>query len=116
MVRQQGLSQVDVLWCDLETPQSIRIPDESLDIALLVNTLYQCADRETVIEQVHRTVRPGAVVYVVDWADSFSGVGPTAADVVYKDVMVDLFESQCFVLEREYPAGHFHYGLAFRRL
>jgi ubiquinone/menaquinone biosynthesis C-methylase UbiE len=115
-VKDAGLANVDVLWGDLETPQTVRVQDESLDIALLINTLFQCSEREMVVAQLYRTLRPGAVLYVVDWQDSFAGIGPATEHVVYKDAAIALFEAHLFILEREYPAGSFHYGLAFRRL
>jgi hypothetical protein len=56
------------------------------------------------------------VVFVIDWTDSFGGMGPRTADVVDKETATALFETQQFILEREFPAGDHHYGLAFRKI
>jgi hypothetical protein len=53
---------------------------------------------------------------VVDWEDSFGGMGPHPDCVICKQAAIDLFEAAGFILEREYPAGEHHYGLAFRVL
>ncbi len=116
LARQAGYSHVNVAWCDIEIVGGTPINDADLDTGFLINTLYQCADKESVVTEIARTVRSGGVVYVVDWLDGFSGLGPQAEDVVARDAVIALFEQAYFVFEREYPAGVYHYGLAFRKL
>jgi hypothetical protein len=63
-----------------------------------------------------RTIRSGGKFFVIDWTESFAGMGPQPSHVVTPDATTALFESNGFVLEREYPTGDHHYGLAFRKL
>lgn len=114
LLHEEHLQNVDLLWCDLEEENGIKISDGVLDVAIVVNTLFQLENRERAIEEKKRTLRQGGVLYLVDWADSFEGIGPTADCVICKQLAIDLFEAAGFVLEREYPAGEYHYGLAFR--
>ena len=116
LIRNERLRNVDPLWCDLETPRGIKLADGCLDVAIVVNTLYQLVDREEAIREKRRTLRSGGVIYVVDWSNSFGGIGPHPDCVVCREHAIDLFEAAGFVLEREYPAGDYHYGLAFRAL
>ncbi len=116
MVTSQSLGNVDVLWCDLEEKGGIKIADRTLDAAILVNTLFQIVDKETSIKEMHRTLRQGGVLHVIDWTDSFGGAGPQPAQVVSQSAAIDYFESYGFLFEREYPAGDHHYGIAFRKL
>jgi ubiquinone/menaquinone biosynthesis C-methylase UbiE len=83
---------------------------------VLINTLYQLEDRVTALTEIARTLRQGGIVYVVDWEDSFGGMGPTQDEVMSREATIALFESAYFIYEREYPAGTYHYGLAFRKL
>lgn len=112
--RTLGLSNVNPLWCDLEKADGIPLPRHHLDGAILVNTLFQFEDKATALKEIHRVLRPGAIFHVIDWSESFAGLGPTPAMVITKDEAVDLLETHGFQLEREYPAGDHHYGLAFR--
>jgi SAM-dependent methyltransferase len=114
--RSNGLQNVDPLWCDLEAAGGIKIANDSLDAGILVNTLFQLEDKVTAITEIHRTLRSEGVLHVIDWSESFSGLGPTSDSVVNKDEATALLESHGFVLEREYPAGEHHYGLAFRKI
>ena len=114
--RLQGLSNVVPLWCDLEEVGGIKIPNETLDVGLLINTLFQFEHKEAALQEIRRVIRPGGMLHVIDWTESFGGLGPQEGNVVTKDQSISLLESQHFMLEREYPTGDHHYGLAFRKI
>ena len=114
--RLTGLGNVHPLWCDLEEVNGIKLPNLALDAGVLSNTLFQFEDKVTAITEIHRVLRPGGLVFVIDWTESFGGLGPRTTDVVDKDAATALFETQHFILEREFPAGDHHYGLAFRKI
>jgi ubiquinone/menaquinone biosynthesis C-methylase UbiE len=114
--RERGYRQVRALWADLERERGIRVDDEEVHAGFLINTLYQIADRRTAVAELYRTLAPGGVLYVVDWQDSFGGIGPNYDMLIVRDDTIALFEASLFVFEREYPAGTYHYGLMFRKL
>jgi ubiquinone/menaquinone biosynthesis C-methylase UbiE len=116
IARDAGYDHVLPVWCDVETLRSTRLEDETSDFGVLINTLYQLEDRVTALTEIARTLRQGGIVYVVDWEDSFGGMGPTQDEVMSREATIALFESAYFIYEREYPAGTYHYGLAFRKL
>ncbi|MFM2424337.1 MAG: hypothetical protein RLZZ70_728 [Candidatus Parcubacteria bacterium] len=109
-------NQVEVQWCDIETLGAVRVADGTIDFGLVINTIYQMESRETALAEIRRTLRSGGIVYVVDWIDSFGGIGPVDDQVVTREAMIDLFEGAYFIYEREYPAGAYHYGLAFKKI
>jgi SAM-dependent methyltransferase len=116
VVRIQNLPNITPLWCDLEEPHGIKIRDGVLDGAILVNTLFQIDDKETAVMEMRRTMKTGAILYVIDWTESFGGLGPARDHVVSLANARTLFEAHRFRYEREYPAGDHHYGAAFRAL
>jgi len=114
LIRLQGLGNVTPLWCDLEELQGIKLREGVLDAALLVNTLFQLEDKPTAVREMRRTLRRGGVLHLIDWTESFGGLGPQPQHVVTATMATDLMEEHGFILEREYPAGDHHYGIAFR--
>lgn len=110
------LQQVHPLWCDLEEENGIGIPTGTVDIGLLINTLFALEDKETAIKEMARTLRVGGKLYVIDWTESFAGLGPTPEHVVPATDAKNLLESNGFIFETEFPTGAHHYGLAFRKL
>lgn len=116
VARSQGLQNIYPLWCDLEEVNGSKIESGALDAAILVNTLFQLEDKETAAAEIARTLRHGGKLFVIDWTESFKGLGPQPGHVITAAVATELFESHGFVLEREFPSGEHHYGLAFRKI
>tara|TARA_B100000508_G_scaffold140846_1_gene143818 strand:- start:2514 stop:3062 length:549 start_codon:yes stop_codon:yes gene_type:complete len=113
--RTLGLQNIQPLWCDLEEEKGIKIASGEIDTAILVNTLFMIEDKETAVQEMARTMRVGGKFFVIDWTESFAGMGPTPDRVISATDATALFESHGFVLERDFPAGEHHYGLAFRK-
>jgi ubiquinone/menaquinone biosynthesis C-methylase UbiE len=113
-VRLQGLSNITPLWCDLEESGGIKLRNGVLDGAIMVNTFFQIDDKGACLRELRRVLRTGGTFQLIDWTESFGGLGPQPLQVVTKAAATDYFESAGFLLEREYPAGDHHYGLAFR--
>ena len=114
IARDKGYANVDPLWCDLEAIQGTKLVDDTVDVGLLVNTLFQLEDKTTALNELTRVLRPGAKLFVVDWSESWQGLGPTDDHVVREADAKALFESAGFTFERTIASGAHHYGLAFR--
>lgn len=115
-IRLNNLSNVHPLWCDLEEINGIKLNNETLDAGLLINTLFQFEQKELAIREIGRTLKQGGLLHVIDWSESFAGLGPRPQDVITKEKAVNLFEAQEFILEREFPAGDHHYGFTVRKI
>jgi len=113
--RKRRVNNVEIMWGDLESQKGIRLGAGSLDLALLSNTLFQIQDKEKVLGYIASTLKVGGKLIIIEWADSFGGVGPQSSDIIPEMKARALAESVGFVLERSFPAGAHHYGLAFRK-
>ena len=112
----QGLYNVEVIWGDIEKPSGTHLRESSIDLALLTNILFQLDNKQDVLSEVKRILKPGGRVLVVDWSDSFGGIGPEPKKVVLKTSAVEMFEKNGFHLDREIDAGSHHYGIIFKKL
>lgn len=113
--RELMLSNIRTLWCDLETPGGTKLKDGLLDAGLLSNTLFQLTDKEAALKEIARVLRKGAKLFVIDWSDSFGGLGPRPSDVMQEVSAKTLVAQHGFSFEHTFPAGDHHYGLAFRK-
>ena len=112
----EGLYNIEVVWGNIEKIGGAKLRDNSVDLVLICNVLFQLEDRETVIKEAKRVLRPSGRVLIVDWTDSFGGLGPKPEVVVRKDVATTMFEKAGFHLDREISAGAHHYGLILKKL
>lgn len=114
-IRSEGLDNTAVVWCDLEVAGGTKLADGALDAGVLANTLFQIEDKDAALGEIARTLRSGGKLFILDWSESFAGMGPQSSDVLTKDRAQELAAAHGFSFEREFPAGEHHYGLAFRR-
>ncbi len=113
--RGRDWATVTPVWCDLEAPHGSKLPDSSVDVGILINTLFMFEDKAAAIQEILRVVRPGGKIFVVDWTESFAGLGPAPEMVVDEAAAVALFESAGITPTGTYPTGDHHYGVVFRR-
>ena len=114
--RQNHISNIDIVWGDLEHLGGTKLRENSLDAIIIANLLFQMENKDALCLEAKRVLRPNARVLVIDWANSFGGIGPQEKDVVTKMKMTSLFQDHGFKLDREISAGAEHYGLIFRKI
>jgi ubiquinone/menaquinone biosynthesis C-methylase UbiE len=114
-VRRENLGNVRVLWVDLEEASGSTLNSAELDAVTIINTLFQFEDKPAVLTEAYRTLRSGGKLLLVEWSESFGNLGPEPAAVVTADAARALAETAGFVLDRDFPTGEHHYGLAFRK-
>jgi len=116
LAHEENLTNVRPLWCDLEKQKGTKIDNGILDAGILVNTLFQLEHKNLALEEMARVIRRGGKLFVIDWLDSFHGIGPQPQFVVTEAMARKMIEDAGFACERTFPAGDQHYGLACRRL
>jgi ubiquinone/menaquinone biosynthesis C-methylase UbiE len=114
--RQNHLSNIDVIWGDLEHLGGTKLRENSLDAVTVCNLFFQIENKDALCLEIKRVLRRNARVLVVDWSDSFGGIGPQIEAIISKEQMINLFQEHGFVLDREISAGAQHYGLVFRKI
>lgn len=113
--RVDHLNNVEVVWCDLEAEKGTKLSDGALDVAVMVNVLFQLEDKNAALREVARVLRSGGKFFVIDWTESFGGMGPAEDAVVSRESAEALVLEHGFSLDRDFPTGDHHYGLAFRK-
>ena len=114
--RKQNVSNIDVIWGDVEKEGGTKLKAGCVDLVVLGNLLFQLEDKKSAVTEIKRVLVPGGRILVVDWEGSFGGIGPRADQVVNKVMALALFEGAGFSKEREVQAGSHHYGFIFKKL
>lgn len=111
-----GLYNVEVIWGNVEKMGGTKLRDSSIDLIFLGNVLFQLENKDNIVAEVRRVLKPSGRILIVDWTDSFGGLGPHPKSVVKRETVMKMFEKGGFHLDREIEAGAHHYGLIYKKL
>lgn len=114
--KRNNLTNIEIIWGDAEKPGGTKMMDHIIDFAVVSNVLFQAEDKQSFVKEIRRILKPEGSVLVIDWADSFSGMGPSASSVVSKKDAMDLFEENGFKFIRDISAGENHYGMILKKI
>ncbi|MGC9031362.1 MAG: class I SAM-dependent methyltransferase [Minisyncoccia bacterium] len=109
-----GINNIEKILSNLENPEGSTLPDMSCDVVLVTNLLFQVKDKEIIFKEAERVLKEGGQLLVVDW-ETTVGFGPKEDQRVPVFLVKQLAEKYNFVLEKEFSAGDYHYGLIFKK-
>lgn len=104
---------IDAIWGDIEKLGGTHLRDQSLDAVLLANTFFQIENRYGLLGEIKRVLKAGGKLMVVDWAGSYSGMGPVPERVVSEHDAEAFFITGGFHKVKSFRAGPHHYGILF---
>jgi len=113
-IEQKGIRNIHVMWGDVETVGGSKLKVDAVDAVIASNILFQAESKTGLIHEIKRILKKGGSVLVIDWSESFAGLGPSSQEVVSEEIARDLFEKNGFSLEKTFDAGAHHYGMVFK--
>ena len=87
--------------------------NETCDLVLMTNLLFQVDDRKRVLEEGRRILRPGGQILVVDWKKDNPltlEIEKVSAEEI-KETALDLN----LRIAKEFEAGSYHFGIIFKK-
>lgn len=112
----KGLRNLQTVRADLEVLGGSSLADNSQDMVLLANVLFQSNKRAEIIRETKRVLAPGGIVVFIDWKKgSNEGVGPPRELRVDAEEIKRVFEGEGFQFVREINAGAFHFGMIYKK-
>ena len=116
---EKSINNVEFIVSDLVFNGS-RLKDNYLDLVIISSVLFQLEDdgeREKMINEAVRVLKKGGELVIIDWSDSFSGIGPHQNHVYTEQELLSLISNNIQELEKikELETGQYHYGFLFRK-
>ncbi len=108
-----GISNVSCIWGDVEKLGGTKIADKSIDVVIMSNILFQVDDKIGLIDEAKRILKSNGKIMLIDWTDSFSGMGPARNHVVTEDRASELFSKRGLKESSRISFPDHHYGIIF---
>jgi len=104
------LNNVQIIRSDLEKPRGSKLQDSSVDLALLINTLFQIDKKDAIIQEAKRVLKTQGKFVVVD-----SFLGKKKDNNFSFRVFKKIVESAGFIPEKQFRINDY-YGVVFEKL
>jgi ubiquinone/menaquinone biosynthesis C-methylase UbiE len=113
--KSEGLNNINAVRSNLETVNGSGLENESQDAVLIKNVLFQSPQKEAIIKEADRVLRPGGTLIIVDWKKGGGGLGPPDGLRISPESVEQSVTSQGYLVENVLAIDSFHFGFVFRK-
>lgn len=106
----ERLSNVKIVRADLENNSTLK--ENSTDLVIISNTLFQAEDRKAMIGEAGRVLKPKGILVVIDWE---KGAPQGPSEGISQDQVKEISKERGFSFRENIEAGQYHYGLIFEK-
>jgi len=109
----ERLNNVRIIKCDLEPPKGSTLKEQSVDLVLIPNVLFQIKNKNAIILEASRILRDKGKLVIIDWLTN-TKQGPEEGRIP-KEEAVRLAKEHGFQFDKEFDAGKYHFGIVFTK-
>lgn len=110
--RIEGLFNIITRRCNLEVLTSSQIDNNSIDLVLLSNILFQSDDKDGIIKEATRIVKPEGKLAIIDWLPG-QFLTPSKGLIVPIEDIKKTTESNGLKFNKNIQIDGYHWGMIF---
>lgn len=115
-VAEMHLTNIHPIWGDIEIPGGSKLASDSVNFVVLSNVMFHLEDKQGCLREISRVLKSNGRVLVVDWQESFGGMGPAPHQIVNSQMAEELFTRAGFTkLSDGLSGGDHHYAILFKK-
>ena len=110
----ENLLNIEIVLSNIEEIGGSTLSDNSIDLVLIPNVLFQNENKKIIIEEAKRITKKGGEILIVDWKKEIPS-GPKEGTISIKEVK-EIAEILNLKFKKEIEAGIYHYCLVFTKI
>ncbi len=111
-----SLINIEPIWADLEVLGATKIPNNVLDVVLLINNHVDAAVQRKMLREAVRVLRQGGQIFLFDWLDGNTvPFAPAITERVPKETAIANAQALGLRLVDEFRPSRYHYGLRLQK-
>lgn len=108
----EGVPNIKAIRGNLEEANGSTLPDESCDLVFIANVFFQVPDKDALLSEARRVLKPGGRLAVIEWKFT-ARLGPGKESRLDEEELKQLILSKNFNEPKIIDAGSHHYGFIF---
>jgi ubiquinone/menaquinone biosynthesis C-methylase UbiE len=108
----ERLFNIETKQCNLEEPNASGLADNSIDLILLANILFQSSKKTDIIKEAKRILKQNGEIVIIDWKPN-QPMGPPSNLIISPDKIKEITKNQGLSFKREFPVDKYHWGAVF---
>lgn len=105
----EKIKNIRLIKSDIENKKGSTLPDNSVDIVLITNLLFQIEKKDEVLKEAKRILKDNGQLLIIDWKKE-SSLGPLTGRISL-DEAKELALANGFQVEEEINVGPYHWAL-----
>ncbi len=115
--RHHNLTNIKTVWSNIEILGATKIPENSLDVEIIVHTLFQVNNIDDFMQEALRLLKPSGTIAIIDWQKKQTQIGPPLENRVSEEEVKQRLANISGLKEvGSFMPGQYHYGLLYKKL
>ncbi len=111
-----GLTNIEVIWGDVERPSGTGIGEAVCDRVIASNILSQVEDKDSFVKEISRILKNNGEVLYIDWSPGLALATGHNDRTVTKNKALEMFKQHGLEYVSDVAAGSSHYGMILKKV
>jgi len=110
----EKIFNIKTIHCNLEIPEGSKLGDDSVDLVILANILFQSQKKSEIIKEARRVLKDEGGLILIEWIAG-APLAPKEGWLISKEEAQESVKAEGLILGKELKMDNQHYGLVFRK-